>query len=133
MSTEKANPYERQVVLEHVEGEQTGQEYNGKFRVLVVLSQGLQLRRGVIFRELLGAHSGSASGDEVGLAERLSDLAVRVVESPTWWSTAMNGLDLRDAAPVGVLAEKVRAAVAEYESEVRARAEAARADLKRAQ
>lgn len=128
----KANPYERQVVLEGVVGEKTGQEYPGTFRVRVVLSQNQHLRRGQIYRQLLGAFSESAGGADQVRADRLSDLAVRVIHeaAPAWWTAAENGFELLDDAPVKALSEKALAAVLEYDAEVRARAEKARADLK---
>jgi hypothetical protein len=131
VSDEKANPYERQVVMPEVRGELTGKEYLGNFRVCVALSQHQILRRGQIYRELLGAYSNNASIEDVAVADRLSELAVRVVDAPQWWATSMNGLELRDSAPVETLAKAVHAAVAEYEKEIAAQASAARADLKK--
>lgn len=130
MADTKANPYERSVVLEGVAGEKTGRDYPGTFRVRVVLSQNQLLRRGQIYRDLLGAHSGSAGLDEQVAADRLADLAVRVCDAPQWWTEANNGLDLLDNAPLTALARKVQTAVDEFEAEVRQRAEKAKAELK---
>lgn len=89
-------------------GDTTGEKWYGMFKVKPRLSHRDQLQRDKVRRELLGADGSNASVRAKDQAEIFSQLAVRVVEAPSWWKDNGNGLDLVDD---NVIADVYSAAV----------------------
>jgi len=80
----------------HVRGDTTGKIWDGKFRAKSGLSFRDKLQADKIRRELLGADADAATSDSKVFAAVLSQLGVRIVESPEWWAAAGNGVELED-------------------------------------
>lgn len=84
-----------------VTGEESGQPFNGQFKVKTLLSRRDRLRADEIRRELIGGKPEGASASVIADALVLSQLAVRIIESPAWWQNSQGGLDLADANVIG--------------------------------
>jgi hypothetical protein len=87
--------YESEFVVS-VTGDTTGEKFEGKFKVRTRLSFRDQLRRDEIRRTILGVGADAAYARASSAADMFGELSVRVIESPTWWKNADNGLDLAD-------------------------------------
>jgi hypothetical protein len=79
-----------------IEGDRTGEKWFGQFKSYKRLSHRQELMRDRITRELLGSNPAGASERAVSQAEMFAELQVSLVEAPTWWKEAGNGLDLGD-------------------------------------
>jgi hypothetical protein len=79
-----------------VTGDTSGEKWYGLFKVKTRLSHRDQLQRDKVRRELLGTDGANASVRARDQAEIFSQLAVRVVDAPSWWRDNGNGLDLAD-------------------------------------
>jgi hypothetical protein len=91
-------------------GEESGQPFNGQFKVKTLLTRRDRLRADEIRRELIGGKPEGASPSAAADAMVLSQLAVRIIESPQWWKDAGGGLDMADD---NVLAEIFKIAIDE--------------------
>lgn len=89
------NKYESEFVVS-LTGETTGEKFEGKFKVLTRLAFRDQLRRDELRRTFLGVAPDAAFDRASSAAIMLSELAVRVIESPSWWKNSDNGLGLAD-------------------------------------
>ncbi len=94
-----------------IQGELTGDFYRGVFKIRTRLSHRDALRRDQIRRELLGSSPEAASPRAVSIADVMSELAVRVIEAPSFWTSNGDGLDLPDDAPVAEVYKKTLEAV----------------------
>lgn len=115
-----------------IAGDTTGEQFAGKFKVRTRLSFRDQLRRDEIRRTLLGVDPSSASERADSASVMLSELSVRVIEAPSWWTNAEAGLELADD---NVLREVYLAAIkAEKDliASVTKKGEEAQADLQKA-
>lgn len=110
-------------------GEKTGATYGGKFKAKRFLSHRDRVMQDRIYRELLGVRPDDASPDAVAYAMMLSQCRVRVLDAPSFWKDADNGLDLRDNKPLEEVCEKCVAIEAAAIKEVQDRAEAAKKQL----
>jgi hypothetical protein len=114
----------------NVIGETTGFEYLGQFRVKPVLTQGEQLVRDAAMRELLGSAAKEASGRAVSQALLISEIRIRSIETPTWWTESRAGLGLLDESPLGVIYDKIQEVETNWKKDVKAKADAAREALR---
>jgi hypothetical protein len=83
-----------------VVGEETGEQYKGKFAALPRLSARLKLVRDQRRRELLGSQPGEPSAEALVYANVMANLHVHLVEWPKWWPEMGFGLELEDEAPL---------------------------------
>lgn len=97
-----------------VEGKFTKTKYMGVFKVRPLLSHRDKLRREEIRRQLVGTFSEGASEDAFRIATVFSKIWAHLVEAPSWWKDAGNGIDLLDEEPV----EAVISKLIEYELEI---------------
>ncbi len=79
-----------------IDGDRTGTLWHGQFRSFKRLSHRQELLRDRITRDLLGPNPAGASERAVSQAEMFAELQVSLVEAPSWWKEAGNGLDLGD-------------------------------------
>lgn len=90
-----------------IKGTVTGQQFMGVFKIKPLLSHRDKLRRDQLKRELLGVQSDQASEAAYRTAEVFSKLWCHIIESPSWWKDASNGLDLLDEEPIVFLIEAI--------------------------
>jgi hypothetical protein len=89
-------------------GEVTGEDFRGVFKAKVRLNYSDRLKRDQMIRDLLGgAKLEDAGADGKNIAFVFSKLAVHLVDAPSWWKDARNGLDLEDEAPVTAVYEGI--------------------------
>lgn len=81
----------------HLKGDVTGKLWSGSFRSKTLLSFRDKLRADSYRRELLGGTVGSVDPESAAAALVISQLSVRLTETPEWWSASKGGLDLEDA------------------------------------
>lgn len=115
-----------------VKGNITGETFVGKFTVKKRLSFREQLARDNIRRELLGPAAGDPSIGASSSSIVFSELRVRVVEAPSWWTNRDNGLDLIDDNVVGAVYKPIADMIKQQNDEADAAAEKAQADVKAA-
>ena len=77
-------------------GDITGNEYQGNFECKRLLSHRDRINKDAIKRGLLGAQPEAASNDAVFRAEMLAHLSVSLLDAPKFWKESNNGLDLFD-------------------------------------
>lgn len=79
-------------------GETTGERWVGAFKVKNRLSFRAQLLRDEVRRQILGVTPPGTDAYKraVQLAEMFSELRIRIIEAPKWWTTADGGVDLSD-------------------------------------
>ncbi len=120
--------YEEEFTID-VNGENTGENFRGKFQVKTRLSHNDHLRRDRVRRALLGDVQGAPDLRAESCAEVFSQLAVRLLDAPDWWNRADNGQELFDDAPVKAVYD--RAIKAEFDEVKRAtdKGEEAKKDL----
>lgn len=111
-------------------GETTGDPYRGVFKVRLRLSHRDTLRKDQIRRDLLGTSPEAASNQAILLADVMSELVVRVIEAPSFWTSNGNGLDLPDEAPVAEVYKQTMAAANAATEAIKKAGEAALKDLK---
>lgn len=114
----------------HVVGETTGEDFRGLFKAVPRLSHRDNLRRDQLRRDILGPSPETAGADALNVAAVFSKVWVHLVETPSWWKDAKNGLDLLDETPVAAVYENVarieREAMEAIQKAAAAKAEAAR-------
>jgi len=93
MANEK---YEAEFSVDNLKGTTTGTPFNGKFKVRTRLSFRDQLRRDEIRRSLLGPTGTEASQGAAFVASLVSEMSVRVIDSPIWWKASDGGMELAD-------------------------------------
>jgi hypothetical protein len=113
-----------------VTGEETGEQYKGKFKALPRLSARRKLIRDQKRRELLGSQPGQPSEEAVVYASVIAELHVRLVEFPKWWPEAGFGLELEDESPLVEIQKNVERIVGEYQKQVQDAGKAAEAALR---
>lgn len=80
----------------NVVGDRTGEKWFGQFSSLKRLSHRQELLRDKIRRELLGTNQEGVSRRALDQADMLSELQVSLIDTPSWWKEAGNGIDLGD-------------------------------------
>ena len=91
----------------NVKGTTTQQDYNGVFKVRLLLSHRQKLQKDEARRGLLGAQPDQASMDAMKTAVIFSTVWAHLLEAPGWWKDANNGIDLLDDEPVGEVYDKI--------------------------
>jgi hypothetical protein len=112
-----------------VDGEITGEKYRGEFKAKPRLTHREQLQRDRIRRELIGPDPSNAEVRALKQAEILSELAVRIVKAPSWWTESSGGLDLEDDAVLAEVYKQAMKAEEELLKALKEKADAAKADL----
>jgi hypothetical protein len=113
-------------------GEVTGEMFIGKFTVKTRLSHFDQLKRDEARRSLLGPSPVGQKPNEQAMitAEVFSQLAIRIVQAPSWWTDSNNGIDMMDSDPVTKVYETTMTAVKEEEDRLKAEAKKAEEELR---
>jgi hypothetical protein len=114
-----------------IKGETSGENFAGKFTVKTKLSHGNQLMQDQIRRQLLGPQPvGVVPGDRAtNTSEILSQLQVRIVSAPSWWTNSDNGLNLDDDNIIVEVFTKATAVEVEYKESIKTAAEEAKKKL----
>jgi hypothetical protein len=113
----------------NVTGETTGEVFPGVFKVKTRLSFRDALERDKIRRALLGSDPDGASIRANSIADVFSELAVRIVDAPSWWANSANGMDLSDDNVVAEVYKQAMEAAKASVAEVTTKADAAKKDL----
>lgn len=82
-------------------GETTEEKFTGDFKAKKRLSHRDQLRKDQLRRDLLGGQPGTPTERALSTAMILSELSVRILKAPKWWTEAGEGLDLEDDNVIG--------------------------------
>jgi hypothetical protein len=90
-----------------VDGEITGEKYRGEFKAKPRLSHRDQMQRDRVRRELLGGDPQFADQRTLYQAEIFSQLSVRIIKAPSWWTDSNGGLDLEDDAVIAQVYKQV--------------------------
>lgn len=90
-----------------VEGSITKRRYEGVFKVRPLLTHRQKLQRDEMKRQLLGAMPESATNDAFKTAVIFSKIWIHLVEAPSWWKDAANGIELLDEEPVSAVVDKI--------------------------
>jgi hypothetical protein len=115
----------------HVVGEVSGKTWTGDFEVKSRLSKMDQCRADNFFRFYVGDSSPQfASLTVQGIAETLSQLRVRVVKSPAWWTEVGFGEKVEDDLLLAEIYNKAMAAERDYLASLKKQVTSAEADLR---
>lgn len=120
--------YENQFSV-NVTGDTTGENYRGLFRVRSRLSHRDHLNRDRIRREMLGPAPEAASDRARSIAEIFSQLSVRVIEAPSWWTNSEGGMGLADDNVVAEIYQEALKAETDEIAKVTKKGEEAKKDL----
>lgn len=112
-----------------VDGEVTGEKYRGEFKAKPRLSHRDQMQRDRVRRELLGGDAQFADQKTLYQAEIFSQLAVRIIKAPSWWTDSNGGLDLEDDAVIAQVYKQAMKLEEEALAALKKEADAAKADL----
>jgi hypothetical protein len=122
------NKYEATFTIDEI-GETTGDKFPGVFKVKTRLSFRDALERDKIRRALLGEQPEGASVRAANISEIFSELAVRIVDAPSWWTNSSNGMDLSDDNVIRAVADATMKAAAEAASALKKGADEAKRGL----
>jgi hypothetical protein len=114
-----------------VVGEVSQEQFKGSFTTKLRLSHADTFRKDEIRRKLLGPNPEGASPRAQNSADIFSELAVHILDAPSWWTSANNGIDLADDAPVAAVFEGAVAEKKKYLDGIKDKATAAAAELKK--
>ncbi len=128
---EKTNPNLVTFTIDVV-GTTTGDRKVGKFTAKKRLSFRDQLTRDNLRRQLLGPAVGQPLPRALSAANVFSELGVRIVEAPSWWTDNDGGMDLEDDEVVAAVYEKAMEAEEEALKALKKDAEKATDDIKAA-
>lgn len=122
------------VLVGPIVGDVTGERYEGRFAVKDRLSHADHLWQDRTRRLLLGDAPGQQSVRATMTAEMLAQLAVRVLESPSWWSssqdqTGVAGMTLEDENLLAEVYSKCMAVDLQVKKRLADAAAAAREEL----
>jgi hypothetical protein len=95
MSNRQSLPNSEDFVVQLV-GDTTGTDWTGKFTAKKRLSFNDQLRRDLLRRQMLGTAEAKPSDRAASMADVFSELMVRLVTSPSWWTDNDEGRELSD-------------------------------------
>jgi hypothetical protein len=115
--------------LVDVVGSSTGRKYNGLFRVKPFLSHRDKLRRDEIKRQLIGSLPDGTSNAASQIAEIFGKIWAHLVEAPSWWKDAGNGIDLIDEEPVVAVIEELTRIEKEAQKSITESGDQAKTDL----
>lgn len=88
-------------------GDRTGEKWFGEFTCLRRLSHRSELNKDRIIRDLLGGDPRNASERALSQAEILAECQVSLIDAPSWWREAGNGLDLVDDSVIQAVYENI--------------------------
>lgn len=91
-----ANDANEAVFSLHLTGDVTGETWDGEFAAKKRLSHRNHLTKDNYRRQLLGEAGGMPTDRAIEAAVMVSELEVRLVKWPEWWTTKGKGLDLED-------------------------------------
>ena len=91
----------------NVTGETTGETFKGVFKVKPRLSHRDTLLQDQMRRDLLGPKAEAAGQAAVANSLVFSKIWAHLVEAPSWWKDAGNGVDLYDEAPVVAVFDQI--------------------------
>lgn len=114
-----------------VVGDVTGERWVGKFTAKRRLSFKEQLARDNERRRLIGPSVGDPLPRAVSAANIFSELAVRLVDAPSWWRDKDNGTELEDDSVVSRVYMEALEIKEEAEGELKKEADKAEGDLKK--
>lgn len=81
----------------HVVGDETGETWTGRFKIKTVMSKLDECRQDNFYRFYIGENNPQFVSPQVlNIAQILSQLRVRTVESPKWWEESALGENLLD-------------------------------------
>ena len=124
-----ANPTPEGETFEiHVIGVATGQLWPGKFRAKALMTFREQMAADKMRREFTGPDV--VDSDIFAQATILSELAFKLTETPEWWKTAGNGLDLKDPNVLKEVYDGVKKIEKAHFDKLKAAAEASRGAVK---
>jgi len=112
-----------------VVGDTTGDKFPGVFKVKTRLSFRDALERDKIRRSLLGDNPEGASIRAANIADIFSELSVRIIDAPSWWVNADNGLALEDDNVIREIAEQTAKAAAEALDAIAKKGDVAKKEL----
>jgi hypothetical protein len=114
-------------------GDKTNEKWTGDFEVKTSLSFRDELRRDQLKRELLGGLNPQfADPRAANIADVFSELWVRILVAPKWWTEKGNGIDLEDDNVAGAVYRLAMAKEQEALTELKEKAEKAREELRQA-
>lgn len=114
-----------------VTGDESGEKWNGVFKVKTRLSHRDALVRDQLLRDFIGKQPGEPSQLARDLATIFSELGARVLDAPSWWTSAGNGLDLEDTNVILEVYSKAIEAEKAAKEELKGKAEESKASLKK--
>lgn len=114
-----------------VKGENTEEQFTGKFTCKTLLSHRDHLIKDQKRRELLGTLDAPAETRSISTSEIFSQLAVRLLEVPGWWTASNDGMELLDDEPLAAVYNKVMALDEVQIRRLKKEAEAAAVELKK--
>ncbi len=112
-------------------GETSKEQMVGDFVTKKRLSHRDHLRKDALRRDLLGAAGGVPTERAMSTSMIISELAVRVIKGPTWWTESDNGLDLVDDNVIGAIYDAATKHIRDEETKKIKEAEKAAAELKK--
>ena len=112
-------------------GEISDQQFQGKFSAKLRLTHKEQLMVDREYRKLIGDKPEHATLRSKNQADVISQLYIRVVDSPSWWRESDNGLDLLDDNVVAAIYTKITETVAKEDAEKIEKAKEAAEQLKK--
>lgn len=128
------NKYEGTFTINDIIGESTGELYKGTFTIKKKLSYSDLLRLDQLRRDYLGgSNQENASAVAVGIANALADLAVRVINAPSWWKDCNKGFDLVDDNVLQAIYDETMKLLEQDKIEVEKKKEEAIAKIKASQ
>jgi hypothetical protein len=115
----------------HAIGDVTGETWTGDFVFKTRLSMMDRLKLDNYFRFYIGESNPQyASQRVIEIAEVLSQLRVRILKAPDWWTAKSNGQDLEDMTPLKALYEVVVDMDKKAEAKNKAKTQQAQDDLR---
>ena len=114
-------------------GDETQEKWFGTFKAKVRLSHRDHLIKDKVRRDLLGPDGNNASPRALNTAEVFSELAVRVVDAPAWWTDNDNGLGLQDDNVVGEVYKAAVKVATEAAENLKKQAEEAKKELQKSE
>lgn len=113
-------PTNNSVYLMDIEGESTGERYQGEFNFVCKLTLGQKRELELERSRLLASLSAPTIGLD-NIATIVANLRVRISKAPDWWTKCHDGLDLLDENVAMLLFEKAMDAELAWETEVKKR------------
>lgn len=92
---------------------ETGKKYDGTFTVRCVLNIGQKHALALEKTRLLGNHA-NPTDDLLGIAVILSNLRIKIIDGPAWWTQSSGGWSIEDEDVLVALYDKVQTAESEW-------------------